>query len=500
MPCLLGIDIGTSCAKAVLVDPDGRILGVAAESYPIDQPQPGWAEQDPEAWWQAACTAVRGALAEAAAAPAEVAGIGLAGQMHGTVLVDRTGQPTRPAIIWPDRRARREVEQAIAAVGLGRLGHLAANRPATGFAASSLLWLLAHEPEALAAADRLILPKDYVRFKLTGRLATDPSDASATLLFDVARRTWSAELLAAWKLPHWLLPEVLPSAEVAGELQPEAAEALGLVPGTPVATGGADQACQALGSGLIDPGLASCTIGTGGQLLTPSATPRYDASLRLHTFCHALPGRWYAMGAALAAGLSLGWFRDRFAPAEATFEDLAGEAAKVPAGAEGLLFLPYLVGERTPHFDARARGAFVGLTLAHGRAHAVRAIMEGVAFALRDCLEIVRELGPGPAQIVTAGGGGSQQPWQGILASVFGLPVMSAAGPERTAVGAALLAGLAVGVYADPAEARARAVRYEPPVEPQPADVARYQDLYAAYRQLYPALKDTFALLAEGNE
>jgi xylulokinase len=497
MPYLLGIDIGTSSAKAVLIDPDGRILGLAAEGYPIDRPQPGWAEQDPESWWQAASRAVRGALAEAAVPAAEVAAIGLAGQMHGTVLISPDGRPTRPAIIWPDQRARLQVQRAEAAIGLARLGRLAANRLAASFTAASLLWLLAHEPEPLAAADKLVLPKDYVRLRLTGRVATDVSDASGTLLFDVARRTWSTEILSEWKVPHWLLPEVLESTELAGELQPQAAEALGLVAGTPVAAGGADQACQALGSGLIDPGLASCTVGSGGQLLTPLAAPLYEPSLRLHTFCHALPGRWYAMGATLAAGLALSWFREHFSPGEDTVEQLAQEAAAVPAGAEGLLFLPYLAGERTPHFDAGARGAFVGLTLSHGRGHVVRAIMEGVAFALRDSLELLRAIGPGPAQIVTAGGGGSRQPWQGILASALGLPVMTAAGAERTAVGAALLAGLAVGVYADAAEARARAVRYEPPVEPQPSAAARYEQLYAAYRALYPALKGTFAVLGE---
>ena len=497
MPCLLGIDIGTSRAKAVLVEPDGHVLGIATTDYPVDQPLPGWAEQDPEAWWQAACEAVRGALSQAGTSGGDVTAIGLSGQMHGTVLLDPDGQPVRPAIVWPDQRSQAEVERACRDTGLNRLARLAANRLATGFTAASLLWLLGHEPNALASADKVVLPKDYVRLRLTGEVATDVSDASATLLFDVAQRRWSHELLKEWKLPHWLLPPVLESTAVAGELQPEASEALGLRAGTPVVAGGADQACQAIGSGLLDPGLASCTIGTGGQLLSPLAAPAYDPKLRLHTFCHAIAGRWYLMGATLAAGLSLSWYREQFCPAGASFDELAGEAARVPAGAEGLLFLPYLVGERTPHFDPEARGAFVGLTLRHGRAHAVRAIMEGVAFALRDSLEIMRELGPGPAQIVSAGGGGSRQPWQGILAGVFGLPVMSARGPERTAVGAALLAGLGTGVYASSAEARARTVRYDPPVEPAPKEVARYQQLYAAYRELYPALRETFKVLGQ---
>ena len=500
MPFLLGIDIGTSAAKAVLMEPDGQIRGVGAQDYPIDQPQPGWAEQDPDAWWQAAANAVRAALGQAQVPGAEVAAIGLAGQMHGAVLVDPAGRPVRPAIIWPDRRSPAQVERALEATGLGRLGRLTGNRLAVGFMAASLLWLLEHEPDVLAAAERVLLPKDYVRLRLTGELATDPSDAAGSLLYDVANRRWSQELLTEWKLPHWLLPPVLESAAVAGELLPAAAEALGLGAGTPVVTGAADQACQALGSGLLDPGLASCTIGTGGQLLSVLAAPLHDPQLRLHTFCHALPGRWYSLGATLAGGLALRWFRESFSPSQASIAELASEAARVPAGAEGLLFLPYLVGERTPHFDPLARGAFVGLALHHTRAHAVRAIMEGVAFALRDSLEIMRELGGGPAQIVSAGGGGSSQPWQEILAGVLGLPVMAARGPERTAVGAALLAGLGGGVYADPVEARARTVGYEPAVEPRPADAARYQELYALYRELYPALKPGFAVLGRATD
>lgn len=495
MSYLLGIDIGTSRAKGVLIDPEGQIRGVAAQDYPINQPQPGWAEQDPEAWWQAACQVTQGALAQAGASGEEVLAIGLSGQMHGTVLIDPAGQPVRPAIIWADQRSQAEVEYIRQQVGLVRMGRLTANRPATGFTAGSLLWLLKHEPAALAASEKVILPKDYVRLRLTGRVAGEVSDASATLLFDVARRRWSPELVSEWKLPHWLLPDLLESTEVAGEVLPAAAEALGVRAGAPVVAGAADQACQALGSGLLDPGLASCTIGTGGQFLTPLATPGYDPQLRLHTFCHALPLRWYSMGATLAAGLSLRWFREQFCAPDVSFEQLAAEAARVPAGAEGLLFLPYLVGERTPHFDPQARGALVGLTLRHGRPHVARAIMEGVAFALRDSLQIMRELGPGPAQIVTAGGGGSSRPWQEILASVFNLPVMSASGPERTATGAAILAGLGAGVYASPAEARARTIRYEPAIEPVPAAAARYQELYAAYRELYPALRHSFAVL-----
>ncbi|MGQ9683726.1 MAG: xylulokinase [Anaerolineae bacterium] len=494
MPYLVGIDIGTSSAKAVIVSPEGGIAGVAGEEHPIEQPQPGWAEQEADAWWRATIRATRVALSQAAVPPGSVAAIGLSGQMHGLVLLGTDRRPVRPAIIWADQRSAAEVERATATMGLPRLGRLTGNRLATGFAAASLLWLQTHEPDAVAAADCLLLPKDYVRLQLTGQVATDPSDASGTLLFNVAEGTWSPEVLHAWRLPHWLLPPLRGSSEIAGDLLPEAAEALGLPSGIPVVTGAADQAAQALGSGLIDPGTVSCTIGTGGQLLMPLLTPQHDPLLRLHTFCHALPGRWYAMGATLAAGLALRWFREKYAP-QASFEELAAEAAAVPAGAEGLLFLPYLAGERTPHFDPAARGAFVGLTLRHGRGHAVRAIMEGVALALRDGLEVLRQLGPAPAQMVMAGGGGTTQPWQGIVAGVLGLPVTQASGSERTAVGAALLAGLGVKLYRDAADAKARAVRYGPLLEPQPDEVARYEELYRVYRELYPRLREGFVAL-----
>ncbi len=491
---LLGIDIGTSGAKAVLVDVDGRIVGLGSHDYPIAQPRPGWAEQDPEDWWRAACASVCAALRQAGVGGQEVAAIGLSGQMHGTVLLDAHGRPVRPAIIWPDRRSQAEVERACNALGLERLGRLAANRLAVGFMAASLMWLARHEAGVLASTDKAVLPKDYVRLRLTGRVASDVSDASATLLFDVAGRRWSRELLDAWQIPDRLLPPVLESAALAGALLPEAAQMLGLRAGTPVVAGAADQACQLVGSGLLDPGLASCTVGTGGQFVTPLAAPTYDPQLRLSTFCHAWPGRWYSMGAALSAGLSLRWFRERFCPPEVTFEQLAQEAAGALPGAEGLLFLPYLVGERTPHFDPLARGAFIGLTLRHGRAHVVRAIMEGVAFSMRDALEIMRGLGLTPHRVIAAGGGGSSPIWRQILADVFGLPVATAQGEERTAVGAALLAGVGAGVYADATEACARAVCYGPPIEPSPA-AARYAELYPIYRRLYPRLKDEFALL-----
>jgi xylulokinase len=488
---LLGLDLGTSSLKAVVMDRAGHIVGLGAQDYAIAQSHPAWAEQDPEEWWRAAVVATRQALAAAGCAAGEIAAIGLAGQMHGTVLLDEAGQPLRPAILWADQRSAAVVAAATQRLGLETLGRLAANRLAVGFMAASLLWLAVHEPRTLAGARWALLPKDALRLRLTGVVVSEPSDASSTLLFDVAERGWSAALLREWRLPGEILPPLLDSSAIAGGLRPDAADALGLAAGTPVVAGGADQACQLLGSGLLAPGLLSCTIGTGGQLVSVLDAPTYDPALRLSTFCHCLPGTWYSMGAVLAAGLSLRWFRERFCP-EASYDQLAAEAASVPPGAEGLLFLPYLVGERTPHFDPLARGAFVGLTLRHGRGHLVRAIMEGVAFAMRDGLEIMRGLGDAPQQLLAAGGGGASPLWRQILADVLALPVRSALGEERTAVGAGLLAGLGVGLYPDAGAACAEAVRYGPPTAPIPAAVARYAALYPLYRGLYGKLREDF--------
>lgn len=496
MPYLLGVDIGTSSAKAVVVDGDGGLVGVGSKDYPIDQPHPGWAEQDPEDWWSAACAATRQALGHAGGRRDEVVAVGLSGQMHGTVLVDSEGVPVRPAVIWPDQRSAVEVERACEELGLERLGDLAANRLAVGFMAATLLWLKEHEPESLSRAGTVVLPKDYVRLRMTGSVGTEDSDASSTLLYDVANRRWSSELVEEWGLPPELLPASCASSDVVGGLLPDAAEELGLPVGTPVVAGGADQACQLVGNGLMDPGFGSCTIGTGGQVVTPISEPTCDPKLRLSTFCHALPDRWYSLGGMLSAGMSLRWFRDRFCPEGTGYEQLAAEAAEVAPGAEGLIFLPYLVGERTPHFDPLARAAFVGLTPRHGRGHAVRAIMEGVAFSMRDSLEIMRELGSAPARMVVAGGGGGSPVWRQILAEVLDLPLVTTVGSERTAVGAAFLAGFGVGLYDSVDEMRAK-VSYGPTVEPSPEASERYEQLYGVYSGLYLKLKDDFALLSE---
>ncbi|MFB0546619.1 MAG: xylulokinase, partial [Anaerolineae bacterium] len=463
MKYLLGIDIGTSSAKALVIDEDGKTQAMAQREYPIATPQPGWAEQEPEWWWEATVETVREALVRGDVAPQDVAGLGFSGQMHGTVLLDDQYQPLCPAIIWADGRSASQAEEITRRIGPQRLARIAGSPVAAGFMAATLLWLRERQPELLDRARAILLPKDYVRLRLTGELAGDVSDASATLLFDVSSRDWSEELLkAAGDIPRQLLPSVQESQTVVGQVTRAAAEETGLAPGTPVVAGGSDQAIGAIGSGVITPGLVSVTIGTGGQLFTPLAEARADPGLRIHTFCHALPGTWHLLGAILSAGLSLRWLRDNIfrEMASDAYASMVAEAEAVPPGSEGLLFLPYLLGERTPHMDPLARGLFLGLALHHGRGHLVRAVLEGVTFALRDCLEIFHELGVVPGRVLACGGGARSPLWRRLMANVFQVEVIRVENEEQAALGAALLAGIGVGLYAGAEEACARAVRY----------------------------------------
>lgn len=485
---LVGIDLGTSSVKAIIMDANGRLLAQTAQEFEISTPRTGWAEQNPEGWVQATCLTVRQALAQADLTPDQVAAIGLSGQMHGTVCLDRHGRPLRPAIIWADQRSGRQVEQVYQQVGKQQLGRWTANPLDTGFMLATWLWLREHEPETARATAHLLLPKDYLRFWLTGSLGCEPSDACSTLLFDTVQRCWSRGLLEALAIPPTLLPPVQPSSAIAGGLTREAAIATGLLAGTPVAFGGGDQPCQALGNGVVEPGLVSCTIGTGGQLFAPSATPSYDPQLRLHLFCHVVPDRWYLMAAILAAGLSLRWLRDNILTGH-TYQELADLATSAPAGAEGLFFLPHLAGERTPHMDSTARGSFIGLTLRHDRRHLARAVMEGVVFALRQGLELMLDLKV-PVERIVASGGAIRHPlWLQLLADIFNRPIYRTLTTEAAAVGAALLAGIGVGVFADVQAACRQAVRWhEEAIQPDPAKAAIYERAFAVYRRLYPAL------------
>ena len=453
---LVGLDVGTTGVKAVAISPDGRMLASASAEYALSTPRPGWAEQDPEDWWRAA----QACLARMPDGP-----VGLSGQMHGLVVLDAEDRVLRPAILWNDQRTAAECEEIESRVGLERLIELTGNRALTGFTAPKLLWLRNHEPETYARIRHVLLPKDYVRLRLTGEHAIDAADASGTLLFDVAGRRWSNEVCEALDVPLDWLPPVHESTEIAGA---------------------GDQAAAALGVGIASPGPVSVVLGTSGVVFAvlPSYAP--DPLARVHVFCHAVPGTWHAMGVMLSAAGSLAWLRHAVG---ATFSVLDGEAASWAPGTEGLLFAPYLAGERTPHADPNARGAFTGLSLRHDRGALARATLEGVAYGLRDSLELLRDLGVRPEVGRASGGGAKSDLWLEIVASVLGLPLERTESEEGSAFGAALLAGVRAGVFRDAADAVARCVRVRDRVEPDPEWSAAYEQGYDRYRLLYPTLR-----------
>jgi len=468
---LVGLDVGTTGVKAVALSHDGGVLARAEHGYPLSTPQPGWAEQDPEDWWRAA----QAALAELAVEPEA---IGLTGQMHGLVALDEHDRVLRPAILWNDQRTGAECREIEERVGAERLLELTGNLALTGFTAPKLLWLRRHEPETYAQIRHVLLPKDYVRLRLTGVHATDVADASGTLLFDVGGRRWSEAVLEKLELPPEWLPRALESPERSGET----------AQGTPVAAGAGDQAASAVGVGVHEPGTTAVTIGTSGVVFAPLPGFAPESRGRLHVFCHAVPDRWHAMGVMLSAAGSLRWFRDALAPGE-PFERLTAEAAEVEPGAEGVLFLPYLTGERTPHADPDARGAFAGLAATHSRGALVRAVLEGVAYGLRDSLELLTELGEPPASARVSGGAARSGLWLRIVASVLGIPLERPAVEEGAAFGAALLAGAAGGAFATVPGAVEAAVSVRETVDPDPSWARVYGEGYERFRALYPALR-----------
>jgi xylulokinase len=469
---LVGLDVGTTGVKAIAIDPDGEVLARAEREYPLSMPRPGWAEQDPGDWWRAS----EAALGELGSD--DVAGIGLTGQMHGLVALDEHERVLRPAILWNDQRTGAECAEIEERVGLGRLIALTGNRALTGFTAPKLLWLRRHEPDVYARIRHVLLPKDSVRLRLTGERAIDVADASGTLLFDVAHRRWSGEVLDALELPAEWLPPALESPEVSGSTADS----------VPVAAGAGDQAAAALGVGVDRPGPVSVVLGTSGVVFAALPGFAADAEARVHAFCHAVPGTWHAMGVMLSAAGSLRWFRDACAPG-VPYKRLLAEAERWPPGVEGLTFLPYLAGERTPHADPDARGAFAGLELRHDRGALCRAVLEGVAFGLRDSLELLRALGVEPAVGRVSGGGARGELWLRIVASVLGIPLELTASEEGSAYGAALLGGVAGGVFTSAEEAVERCVRVRARDEPEPAWTGAYGEAYDRFRALYPALK-----------
>jgi xylulokinase len=503
MAHFLGIDLGTSSVKVLLVTDAGEVLSQGSAEYPLDRPRPDRAEQDPERWWQATVAAVRQTLAGIAAGSISIAAIGLSGQMHGTVLLDRAGHSLAPAVIWPDQRSRDQVREITGLIGAERLIELSGSPAATGFQAATLRWVRQEQPDLWQQVGMILLPKDYLRWRMTGEFQTDPSDGSGTLLLDVHHRDWSEELLAALDIDRAKLPPVQPSTTLAGQLQRRAAETLGLPPGMPVVTGAADTAASLLGAGIVADQTLLVMISSGGQLILPATEVRVDPAGRLHTFCAAVtpavdqPG-WYLMAAMLSAGLALRWLRDQVLgrPGELAYPEMTAWAANVPAGSNGLLFLPYLLGERTPHMDPRARGLFLGLSANHGRAEFVRSVLEGVALACYDAYQVLAELGARPEGIVMAGGGARSRLWQQIVADMFGLPVRRLDVGDQSALGAALLAGAGVGQL-DPVETTQRWARYGPPLEPDQQQQAVYQDMLSLFRDAYQKHRTDFHRLQE---
>ncbi len=496
---LLGIDLSTTGAKALFIDEQGRTVASASTLLRLSTPRPLWAEQQPHDWWEATAASIRAVLATAEVTGDEVRAVGLTGQMHGLALVDAQGEPLRPAILWNDQRTAAECDEIRARMGKSHLIAVTGNDALPGFTAPKVLWVRRHEPEIYARAAHILLPKDYIRYCLTGDFAMDKADGSGTLLFDLAARDWSPEVTAALDIPSSWLPPTYEGPNATGVISAEAAALTGLAAGTPVIAGGGDQSAQAIGVGAIDPGMAAVTLGTSGVVFAATSTPLYEPEGRLHAFCHAVPGRWHLMGVMLSAAGSLQWLRDTLAP-NVSFEALMDEAAQAPAGSEGLLFLPYLSGERTPHPDPRARGAWIGLTLRHTRAHMIRAVLEGVAFALRDGFTLLAQVGLGEMTGVRISGGGARSPlWRAILASMLATPLEGVGASEGAAYGAALLAGVGVGVWPDVASACAATIQQGEITAPNADWQAEYERLYPVYQSLYPALKPTFAALADGD-
>ena len=505
MQYLIGIDIGTSATKTVLFDEDCRVIASASEEYPLYQPQNGWAEQHPEDWKHAVLATLTAVLKKSGVQGSDVKGIGLSGQMHGLVMLDENNEVIRPAIIWCDQRTGKECDEIYERVGRERLIQITANPALTGFTASKILWVRNNEPENYARCKHILLPKDYIRFVLTGDFATDVSDASGMQLLDVPKRQWSEEILQKLDIDPALLAKVYESPEITGEVLPEVAAQTGLAAGTPVVGGAADNAAAAVGTGIVTDGRAFTTIGTSGVVYAHTSKVSIDPKGRVHTFCCAVPGCWLVLGCTLAAGLSLSWFRDNFCQNEVGTAKGMGvgayylmdqEAKNVPIGANRLLYLPYLMGERSPLLDPDARGAFIGLSGIHTKRDMLRAVMEGVTYSLRDCYEVLKEMGVHIDEMMACGGGGTSPLWRQMLADVYNCQVNTVQS-EGPALGVAILAGVGAGLFPSVPEACARFLGKDKTCEPIAENVPQYEHFYKIYSKLYGDLKDSFHLLAE---
>jgi xylulokinase len=504
MTLLLGIDIGTTGCKAIVVNDRGAVVADATAEYPLSTPRPAWSEQNPHDWWVGTIDAVRRVLNDRGINASTIVAVGLAGQMHGLVLVDDAGKPLRPCILWNDQRTTAQCEWIQRQVGRDRMIEVTGKPALPNFTAPKLLWVREHEPDVFQRAATMLLPKDYVRFRVTGERAIDVADASGTSLLDVRARSWSSEIVQALSIPQKLLPRVFESAEVCGRVSKEAADATGLCEGTPVVAGAGDQAAEAIGVGMIDEGEISVAIGTSGVVFVSFNSPRIDPTGRLHGYCHAAPGTWHLMGVMLSAGGSLRWHRDALCESERIeaarrgldpYDVMIEHAQRVPAGCEGLLFLPYLSGERTPYADANARGVFSGLSLRHTRAHMTRAVLEGVTFGLLDSINLVRELGLDVHDVRASGGGSRSAFWRQMMADAFNANVITVNSSHGAAFGASILAGIGAGVYSSAQDAARTIVRETSRTSPGP-DSKTYPRYYDRFRALYEALRGEFSAMA----
>jgi len=489
MPHVMGIDVSTTGVKALLIDEAGTVSGTATTELALSIPRPLWSEQDPADWWQGAVASIRHVLNETGIAGDDVVAVGMTGQMHGLTLLGENREVLRPAILWNDQRTALQCEEIRQRIGKKKLIEITGNDALTGFTAPKVLWVREHEPEIFARVKHILLPKDYVRLKLTDTYATDRAGSAGTLLVDVRSRDWSEEALRALDIPADWLPPTHEGPDVTGHISVETAEVTGLKAGTPVVGGGGDQAAQAVGVGAVSQGIVALTLGTSGVVFASTDQPLIEPEGLLHAFCHAVPGRWHLMGVMLSAGGSLRWYHDISAP-DTDYDSFLAPATGAPPGSEGLLFLPYLTGERTPHPDPLARGAFVGLTVRHSQAHLIRSVLEGVAFGLRDIFELIKSSGLTRMHQVRVSGGGAKSPlWRQILADVLNVELVTVNTTEGAAYGAALLAGVGAGIWSDVDSACQTAVRQTGTTTPRPENAAAYERSYSLYRHLYPALR-----------
>jgi xylulokinase len=496
MNYFIGIDVSTTATKALLIDSAGNVLAVASTQYPFETPRPLWSEQHPDLWWDGAQKSIRAVIEKSGVDAARIGGVGLTGQMHGLVLLDAAGEVLRPSILWNDQRTQSQCDEIHRRIGREKFIRITGNVALTGFTAPKILWVKQNEPDIYARAAHVLLPKDYVRYKLTGEFAMDKADGSGTVLLNLKARDWSDEVLSALEIPRAWMPPLYEGPQITGQVTPAAAALTGLKVGTPVMAGGGDQAAQAVGVGAVTPGVVALTVGTSGVVFATTPSALIELEGRLHAFCHAVPGMWHFMGVMLSAAGSLQWYRDTLAPGM-SFDDLLKEAESIPPGSEGLQFLPYLSGERTPHPDPLARGAFIGLTIRHGRGHLTRAVLEGVSFGLKDSFTLIQNAGLGEIRQVRASGGGTKSAlWRQVLASVFEAELVTVNTTEGAAYGAALLAATGAGVWPDVPAACRTSVRVTGTSQPESAWAEAYEKAYSIYRGLYPALSPSFRGLA----